>query len=59
MSTVAQKQDKDRYILRFHAQDQREQLKRRAAQNHRTLNAEILALIEAGMRAMDRQGLNA
>ena len=59
MNIVEPKQDKDRYILRFHAQDQREQLKRRAAENHRTLNAEILALIEAGMRAMDRQRLGA
>lgn len=49
------KQPKDRYIVRFRCQDQREALKQRAARNHRTMNAEILHLIEAGLRAVDSQ----
>ncbi|MFB9242389.1 MULTISPECIES: Arc family DNA-binding protein [Massilia] len=43
--------DKDRFILRFHSEGQRDMLKARAQANLRTMNAEILFLIEAGIRA--------
>ena len=46
-------QDKDRFILRFHSAGQRDALKARAKANLRTMNAEILFLIEAGIRATD------
>lgn len=44
-------QQKDRYILRFHESGMRQALKARAALNRRTLNAEILYLIDAGLKA--------
>lgn len=46
----------DRFILRFHNDGQRESLKQRANQNKRSLNAEILYLIECGINANDKQG---
>lgn len=46
-------QDKDRFILRFHSAGQRDALKARSKTNLRTMNAEILFLIEAGIRATD------
>lgn len=39
----------DRYILRFPEGNMRQELKARAALNRRSLNAEILCLIEAGL----------
>ncbi|QDD65566.1 hypothetical protein EJD96_16075 [Herbaspirillum seropedicae] len=44
---------KDRFIVRFHDEEQRIALKVRAAQNRRTMNAEILFLIEKGIAAAD------
>lgn len=44
-------QTQDRYILRFPESGVRQRLKARAALNRRSLNAEILILIEAGLRA--------
>lgn len=44
---------KDRFVLRFHDEGQRAKLKARAALNRRTLNAEILFLIERGEEAVD------
>lgn len=41
--------DKDRYILRFRESGQRAVLKERAARNHRSLNAEILCLIDRAL----------
>lgn len=41
----------DKYILRLHDEGLRKELKVRAAQNERTLNAEILHLIKRGMQA--------
>lgn len=46
-------QDKDRFILRFHSAGQRDSLKARAQANLRTMNAEILFLIDAGIKATD------
>jgi plasmid stability protein len=43
----------DRFMLRFHDDGQRTALKQRAAQNKRSLNAEILYLIEKGVQATD------
>ena len=61
MSDVRRAQQKsearDKFILRFDSEGQRQQIKERAARNHRTMNAELLTLIEAGMRALDGQGL--
>lgn len=44
---------KDRFILRFHTEDQRAHLKARAALNRRSMNAEILFLIERGEESVD------
>ena len=46
-------QSADRFILRFHSDGQRQALKDRAAQNKRSLNAELLYLIEKGVEAID------
>lgn len=46
----------DRFILRFDVDGLRKQLKVRAAQNERTLNAEILHLIKRGLEADQPQG---
>jgi plasmid stability protein len=43
----------DRFILRFHNDGQRRALKERAARNMRSLNAELLYLIEKGVEAVD------
>lgn len=45
---------KDRFILRFHDEGQRAELKARAASNKRSMNAEILVLIEVGIANTDR-----
>lgn len=45
---------KDRFILRFHDEGQRAELKARAALNKRSLNAELLVLIEVGIATADR-----
>jgi plasmid stability protein len=42
--------DKDKYVLRFREDGQRSYLKARAAQNHRSLNAEILCLIDQALK---------
>ena len=47
---------KDRFILRFHDEGQRSEIKARAASNKRSMNAEILLLIEQGLAA-SRRGL--
>ncbi|MDP3627111.1 MAG: Arc family DNA-binding protein [Hydrogenophaga sp.] len=47
----------DRFILRFNVDGLRKQLKVRAAQNERTLNAEILYLIKRGLEADQPQGV--
>ncbi|UVS93465.1 hypothetical protein [Burkholderia glumae] len=39
------------YVLHFDSEEQRAQLKASAALNRRTLNAEILSLIERGKEA--------
>ena len=39
----------DKYMLRFHTDGMRKQIKARAALNERTLNAEILFLIKRGL----------
>jgi hypothetical protein len=44
---------KDRFVLRFHDEGQRVTFKDRAARNKRTMNAEILFLLEAGVAAVD------
>ena len=41
----------DKFILRFNVDGLRKALKIRAAENERTLNAEILYLIKRGMRS--------
>ncbi|WP_167228645.1 Arc family DNA-binding protein [Massilia rubra] len=45
----AQHNAKDRFILRFHDEGQRAAMKARAAANKRSMNAEILVLIEQGL----------
>ena len=42
---------KDRFILRFHGEGQRSEIKARAALNKRSMNAEILLLIEQALAA--------
>ncbi len=39
----------DKFLMRFHQDGLRKELKVRAAQNERTLNAEILYLIKRGL----------
>ena len=45
----------DKFILRFNVEGLRKQLKVRAAENERSLNAEILYLIKRGLQS-DQQG---
>lgn len=42
----------DKFLMRFHQDGLRKELKVRAAQNERTLNAEILFLIKRGLEAV-------
>lgn len=50
----------DKFILRFSVDGLRKDLKVRAAENERTLNAEILYLIKRGLRAeQQHQGAQA
>lgn len=44
----------DKYILRFDCPGHRDRLKEAAAKEKRTLNKHLLALIEAGERAIQR-----
>lgn len=44
-------QSGDKFILRFHGEGQRSEIKARAALNKRSMNAEILLLIEQGLSA--------
>ena len=39
----------DKFLMRFHQDGLRKELKVRAAQNERTLNAEILYLVKRGL----------
>lgn len=43
----------DKFVLRFHSEEQRTALKIRAAQNRRTMNAELLFLIDRGVEVTD------
>ncbi|MDP4076248.1 Arc family DNA-binding protein [Acidovorax sp. A1169] len=52
---VQQRDESDKFLLRLHADGLRKQLKIRAAENERTLNAEILYLIKLGLRAEEQQ----
>lgn len=49
----ARHETKDKFVLRFDDQDQRAKLKSRAALNRRSLNEEILFLIDRGIDAID------
>ena len=51
---AAQKKDvpADKFVLRFDAEGQRDALKKRAALNRRSLNAEILSLIDQALLAV-------
>lgn len=51
-------QAKDRYILRFERPGHREQLKAMAAREKRSLNKQILLLIEAGEAVANQRSLN-
>jgi hypothetical protein len=46
-------QSADRFIIRFHNNGQRDALKRRASKNKRSLNAELLFLLEKGIEFVD------
>lgn len=50
MSTNNKEVKMDKFIIRFDGA-QREAIKARATENRRSMNAEILLLIEVGMRA--------
>lgn len=52
-SAQAKNDMKDRFIVRFHDDGQRVILKDRAAKNKRTMNAELLFLLEEGIKAVD------
>lgn len=50
---VTEKRDgKDKFIVRFSSEQQRAEIKARAALNRRTMNAEVLFLIEKGLEAI-------
>lgn len=50
----------DKFILRLHDDGMRKRLKVRAAQNERTLNAEIIYLIKRGLESEEQtQGVAA
>lgn len=53
IESTATKQHGEKFIIRFPNEDRRAAMKVRAAQNRRTMNAEILYLIEKGMEAVD------
>ncbi|SEN31889.1 Arc-like DNA binding domain-containing protein [Duganella sp. CF517] len=44
---------RQQFVLRFQSEGQRDALKARSQANLRTMNAEILFLIEAGIKATD------
>jgi hypothetical protein len=44
---------REQFVLRFQSAGQRDALKERSKASLRTMNAEILYLIEAGIRAVD------
>lgn len=44
---------RQQFVLRFQSEGQRDALKARSQANMRTMNAEILFLIEAGIKATD------
>lgn len=44
---------KDRFILRFHDEGRRLMFKERAAKNKRTMNAELLFLLDMGVQTVD------
>ena len=46
----------DKFMLRFHTDGLRKKIKVRAAENERTLNAEILYLIKRGLASEKAQG---
>lgn len=48
-----ERETKDRFILRFDSPEQRAALKVRAEKNRRTMNAEILFLMERGQEKVD------
>ena len=41
----------DKFLMRFHQDGLRKELKLRAVQNERTLNAEIIYLVKCGLEA--------
>lgn len=45
----------DKFLLRFNVDDLRKNLKVRATENERTMNAEILYLIKRGLQADQQQ----
>lgn len=45
----------DKFLMRFHQDGLRRELKVRAAQNERTLNAEILFLIKRGLDVVKQE----
>lgn len=47
--------EKDKFILRFSDPDQRAKLKASAALNRRTMNSEILYLLDLGMKKEEEQ----
>lgn len=52
MSQLTTHHARDRFILRFPSEGQRDQIKAQAARNHRSMNAEVLYLIERGWEAV-------
>ena len=46
--------EKDKFVVRFNQKNTRQELKDRARRNMRTMNAEVLFLIEQGIKAIDR-----
>lgn len=53
MTTVASQEKTDKYVLRFEKPGHRDRLKIQAIQGKRSLNKQILLLIEAGEKAIE------
>lgn len=51
MSTKSPAQKEDKYLVRL-KDGQRNLIKQNAAKNNRTMNAEVLSLLEKGMEAL-------
>lgn len=53
VSKKSKNEASDKFIVRFKDENQRAEIKARAALNRRTMNAEVLYLIDKGIEAVE------